>query len=167
MSRVLSTKLQVEEIDRFTALAERQGESKCGLLRHVVQDYLENSGEADRTASIGGPLLTISSEKRPPLEKTNVVNGLPLSQNPTSKDSLLVYRTDAKGRPETSPKSSISRWWLLLPLLLALSVKSQPSIAVDCSSALTTQPPQVDAYGLYSHKVGNTTVYTSSPTPFW
>ena len=166
MAKVLSTKLKVDELDRFTAMAEQQGRTKAGLLKHLVQDYL-SSGEADRTASIGGPLLTTSSEKRPPLEKTNVVSGLSLSQNPTSKDSLLVYRTDAKRRPETSPKSSISRWWLLLPLLLALSVKSQPSIAVDRSSALTTQPPQVDAYGLYAHKVGNTTVYTSSPTPFW
>ena len=166
MSKVLSTKLKADEIDRFTAMAEQQGRTKAGLLKHLVQDYL-SSGEADRTASIGEPILTTSSEKHPPLEKINVVNDLPLSQNPTSKDSLLVYRTDAKGRPETSPKSSISRWWLLLPLLLALSVKAQSSITVDRSSALTTQPPQVDAYGLYAHTVGNSTVYSSSPTPFW
>ena len=166
MLKVLSTKLKADQVDQFTAMAEQQGETKAGLLRRIVQDHL-SSGEADRTASIGGPLLTTSSEKRPPLEKTNDVDGLPLSQNPKSKDSLLVYRTDAKGRPETSPKSSISKGWLLLPLILALCLKSQPSIVVDRSSALTTQSPQVDEHGLYTFRVGNTIVYSSSPIPFW
>ena len=166
MPKVLITKLRVDDVDRFTAMAEQQGKIKAGLLRRLVQDYL-SSGKAERTVSIGGPLPTTSSKERLPIEKTNDVDDLPLSQNPTSKDSLFVYRTDTKGRPETSPKSSISKGWLLLLLLLALSLKSQPSIAVDRSSALTTQSPQVDEHGLYTFRVGDTVVYSSSPIPFW
>lgn len=167
MPKVLSPKLKVDEIDSFTAMAEQQGESKAGLLRRLVQDYLNSSGKVDETASIGRPLPTTSSKKRLPVEKTNDADGLPLSQNATSKGSLPVYRSETKGRPVTSPKSSISKWWLLPLFLFALWLKSRPSTAVDRSSALTTQSPQVDAYGLYSYTVGNTTVYSSSPTPFW
>jgi len=167
MLKVLSTKLKVDEIDSFTAMAEQQGESKAELLRRLVQDYLNSSGKVDRTASVGGLVPTTSSKKRLPLETTSDVDGLPLSQNRTSKDSLPVYRSEAKGRPEASPKSSISKWWLLSLFLLALWLKSRPSIAVDRSSALITQSPQVDAYGLYTHTVGNTIVYSSSPIPFW
>lgn len=167
MSKVLSTKLKEDEVDRFAAMAEQQGKTKSRLLRCVVQGYLSSHSRVDRTPSIDGLLPTTSSEKHVPLEKTNVVNGLPLGQNPTSKDSLLVYRTDAKRRPETSAKSSTSGWWLLVAFLVGFSVKSQPSTAVDRSSAYTTQPPEADAYGLYTHEVANTIVYTSTPTPFW
>ena len=168
MLKVLSTKLKADDVDRFEAMAEQQGKTKSKLLGCVVQGYLSStSGEVVKTASIDGSLQTTSSEKRGPLEKTNDVDSPTLNQNPTSKDSLLVHRTDTKGRPETSPKSSISKWWLLVPLLLALSVKSQPSPAVDRNSTHTTQSPQVDAYGLYAHKVGNNIVYSSSPIPFW
>lgn len=165
--KVLSTKLKADEADRFTAMAEQQGETKSGLLRRLAQDYLNSSGKADRTASISEPFPATSPKKRLLLEKTNDVNGLPLDQNRMPEDSLLVYRSDAKGRPETSPKSSVSKGWLLLLLLLAVWLKSRPSIAEDRSSALTTQSPQVDANGLYTHTVGNATVYSSSPTPFW
>ena len=167
MSKVLSTKLKADEVDRFTAMAEQQGETKSGLLRRLVQDYLNSIGKADRTVPTSEPLPTTSPKKRLLLEKTNDVDGLPLNQNRMPKDSLLVYRSDAKGRPETSPKSSISKGWLLLLLLLAVWLKSRPSIAEDRSSVLTTQSPQVDANGLYTHTVGNTIVYSSSPTPFW
>ena len=167
MQKVLSTKLKTDEADRFQAMAEQQGKTKAGLLKRLVQDYLNSSGKADRTASIGGPLLTTSSKKSSPLEKTNDVDSLPPNQNPTYKDSQPVYRTATNGRPETSPTFSISKWWLAVAFLLALSVKSQPSPAVDRSSAHTAQPPEADAYGLYAHKVDNTIVYSSSPVPFW
>jgi hypothetical protein len=35
--KVLSTKLKVEEIDRFAEMAEQQGESKSGLVRLQVE----------------------------------------------------------------------------------------------------------------------------------
>ena len=167
MQKVLSTKLEADEVDRFAAMAEQQGKTKSKLLGSLARGYLSSSGNIDRKASIDGPLPTTSSEKRVPLEKTNDVGSLPLSQNPTSKDSLLLHHTDTKGTPETSPKSPISIWWLLVPILFALSAKSQPSTAVDRNSTHTTQPPQVDANGLYAHNVDGTIVYSSSPTPFW
>ena len=168
MLKVLSTKLTVDDVDRFTAMAEQQGKTKSKLLRCVVQDYLSSSsGEVVKTASIDGSLQTTSSEKRGPLEKTNDVDSPTLNQNPTSKDIQPFYRIDTKGRPETPPKSSISIWWLLVPFLLALPLKSKPSIAVDRSSTLTTQSPQVDEHGLYTFRVGDTVVYSSSPIPFW
>ncbi len=51
MSKVLSTKLKVEDVDRFTAMAERQGKSKSGLLRRLVLGYLDGGSKADRVAS--------------------------------------------------------------------------------------------------------------------
>lgn len=167
MLKVLSTKLEADKVDQFAAMAEQQGKTKSKLLGYLVQGYLSSSGNIDRTAFIDGLLSTTPSKKSAALEKTNDVDSPPLGQNPTSKDSLLVHRTDTKGRPETSPKSSISKWWLLVPFLLALSVKSQPSPAVDRNSAHTAQPPEADANGLYAHKVDNAIVYSSSPVPFW
>ncbi len=168
MLKVLSTKLKADDVDWFEAMAKQQGKTKSKLLGCVVQDYLSSSSsEVVKTASIDGSLQTTSSEKSGPLEKTNDVDSPTLNQNPTSKDILPFHRTDTKGRPETPPKSSISKWWLLVPLLLALSVKSQPSPAVDHNSTHPTQSPQVDAYGLYAHEVGNNIVYSSSPIPFW
>jgi len=39
MSKVLSTKLAVDEVDRFSAAAEQQGLSKAGLLKNLLLDY--------------------------------------------------------------------------------------------------------------------------------
>ena len=41
MLKVLSTKLAVDEVDRFRAAAEQQGLSKAGLLKNLVDEYLE------------------------------------------------------------------------------------------------------------------------------
>ena len=51
MSKVLSTKLRVGDIDWFTAMAKQQGESKSGLLRRLVLGYLDGGSKADRVAS--------------------------------------------------------------------------------------------------------------------
>ncbi len=167
MLKVLSTKLEADEADRFAAMAEQQGMTKSKLLGSLAQGYLSSSDNVDSKAFIDALLPTASLKKSAPLEKTNDVDGTPLSQNRASKDIQPVYHPDTKGRPETPAKSSTSIWWLVAPFLLALLVKSQPSTTVNRNSTHTTQPPQVDASGLYAHKVGNTTVYTSSPTPFW
>ena len=168
MLKVLSTKLKADDVDRFEVIAEQQGKTKSKLLRCVVQGYLSSSsGEVVKTASIDGSLQTTSSEKRGPLEKTNDVDSPTLNQNPTSKDNIPFYYTDTKGRLETLPKSSISIWWPLVLVLLALSARPQPSTAVDRDSTYTTQSPQVDTNGLYAHKVGNAIVYSSSSIPFW
>ena len=218
MQKVLSTKLKVDELDRFTAMAKQQGESKAGLLKRLVLDYMNSGGKLDRAESIGRPHPAASSKKDLPLDKTNNSHGLsyctspssckPLSSealrskglvsihrqwhtvSPTpapvtiglpgianegyrldsllsSKESLSVYQNESKGRPEASTRSSTGNGWLLFLILLALWLKSQPSITVDRETAFTTQPPQVDEHGLYTFRVGNTVVYSSSPIPFW
>jgi len=53
MSKVLSTKLKVEEMDRFAEMAKQQGESKSELVRRLVLDYLDDGSKADRVASTG------------------------------------------------------------------------------------------------------------------
>ena len=55
MSKVLSTKLKVDEIDQFTAIAEQQGESKAGLLRRLARDCINSGGKVDREESVGRP----------------------------------------------------------------------------------------------------------------
>ncbi len=63
MGKVLSTKLTVEELDQFTAMAKQQGESKSGLLRCLVLDYLDGGNKADRVASTGTSNPANSSNK--------------------------------------------------------------------------------------------------------
>ena len=53
MLKVLSTKLKLEEVDRFAEMAEQQGESKSRLVRRLVLDYLDDGSKADRLASTG------------------------------------------------------------------------------------------------------------------
>ena len=63
MLKVLSTKLKVEEIKHFAEIAEQQGESKSGLLRRLVLDYLDGSSKADRVASTSTSNPASSSKK--------------------------------------------------------------------------------------------------------
>ncbi len=51
MLKVLSTKLAVDEVDRFSAAAEQQGLSKAGLLKNLVEEYLGGSNEENETSS--------------------------------------------------------------------------------------------------------------------
>lgn len=55
MQKVLSTKLELDELERFIAMVEQQGESKSKLLRHLVLDYLDIGSKADRVASTDVP----------------------------------------------------------------------------------------------------------------
>ncbi len=64
MLKVLSTKLKVEEIDRFAEMAEQQGESRSGLLRQWVLDRLDGGSKADRVASTGTSNPATSSSKK-------------------------------------------------------------------------------------------------------
>jgi len=63
MGKVVSTKLTVDELDRFTAVAEKQGETKAGLLKHLVLDYLDGGSKAGRVASTGASNPANSSNK--------------------------------------------------------------------------------------------------------
>ncbi|MFC1915829.1 hypothetical protein ACFLW4_03960 [Chloroflexota bacterium] len=167
MQKVLSTKLKLDDVERFTAMAKQEGESKAGLLRRLVLDHLNTGGKANTTTPVERLNPITSSKTGLPIEITSTDDGLPLKQSPSSERSLPVYHVDSKGSPEASTKSSTGKGWLLPLTLLALWPKSQPSITVDRKSVFTTQPPQVDEHGLYTFRVGDTVVYSSSPIPFW
>ena len=47
MQKVLSTKLELEEINRFEEIAQREGESKAGLLKRLALDYLDINGKTN------------------------------------------------------------------------------------------------------------------------
>lgn len=184
MQKVLSTKLNVDELDRFTAAAKEQGKSKAGLLRHLVHDYLDRVDEVDLIVSSLGQHPATPPEKAISMESTIDESGLSLGHRstirspgtadinhpsellPSAKDSSTVYHGSFQDKPQASPKPSVSKGWLLLLVLLALWLRSQPSTAASRESVSTTPLPQADAYGLYAYRVGDTTVYGSSPTPF-
>ncbi len=184
MPKVLSTKLNVDELDRFTAAAKKQGKSKAGLLRHLVQDYLDRVDEVNLIVSYLGQHPTTPPEKAISIESTIDEGGLLLGHSstirspgtadidhpskllPSAKDSLTIDHSRSKDKPQASPKPSISQGWLLLLGLLALWLRSQPSTAACGESVSTTPLPQPNADGLYAYRVGDTMVYSSSPIPF-
>ena len=185
MQKVLSTKLNVDELDRFTAAAKKLGKSKAGLLRHLVQDYLDRVDEVDLVVSSLGQHPTTPPEKAISMEGAIAEGGLPSAHSstirspsradvnhpsellPSAKDSLTVDHSRSKDKPQASPKSSISQGWLLLLVLFALWQRSKSSNDASGESVSTTPSPQPNADGLYAYKVGDTVVYSSSPTPFW
>lgn len=63
MLKVLSTKLKLEDVDRFAEMAEQQGESRSRLLSRLVLDYLDGGGKADGVASTGTSNPASSSQK--------------------------------------------------------------------------------------------------------
>ena len=63
MQKVLSTKLKVEEVDRFAEMAAQQGESMSGMARRLLLDYLDDGSKADRVASTGPSNPANSSKK--------------------------------------------------------------------------------------------------------
>ncbi len=184
MQKVLSTKLNVDELDRFTAAAKKLGKSKAGLLRHLVQDYLDRVDKVDLGVPSLGQHPATPPEKAISIESTIDEGGLhlvhsstieppstadknrPSDQLPSAKDSLTVDHSRSKDKPQASPKPSISQGWLLLLVLLALWLRSRPSTAASGESLSTTPLPQADAYGLYAYRVGDTMLYSSSPISF-
>ena len=88
-TKVLSTKLKVDELDRFTALANRQGESKAGLLKSLVLDYMNKGGKIGGVESINRSHPAAASKEDPPLAKPNHSHDLPCRTSPSLRKSLL------------------------------------------------------------------------------
>ena len=145
MLKVLSTKLKLEDVDRFAEMAEQQGESRSELLRHLVMDYLDGGSKADRVASTGTSNPASSSKKglllhgdglhihedvdrplNPPL--------LPIGRQP-------VYHNAEPGRPVTSPKRSSGIGWLIFGGLLLES-----TTAVDRAAVPVRRKPLMGTY---------------------
>ncbi len=88
MKKVLSTKLEVDEIDQVTAMAAQKGESKAEYLRNLVLDRINNGGRVDREESIGRPQPTVPAREDPQLDKTNQSAGISRCTNSLSCKSL-------------------------------------------------------------------------------
>jgi len=71
MSKVLSTKLAVDEVDRFSAAAEQQGLSKACFLKNLVEEYLGDSNEENETSSNNKLGNSSSLKKRQTPEEGN------------------------------------------------------------------------------------------------
>ncbi len=184
MQKVLSTKLEVDELDRFAASANELGKSKCKLLRCLVQDYLDRVDKVDLGVPSPGQHPTTPPEKAISIESTIDESGLHLAHRstirspgtadinhpadllPSAKDSSTVDHSRSKDKPQASPKPSISKGWLLLLILFAWWQRSKPLTAASRESVSTTPLPQPNADGLYAYRVGDTMVYSSSPIPF-
>ncbi len=97
MSKVLSTKLQVEEIDRFVEMAEQQGESKSGLVRRLVLDYLNGGSKGDGVASTGTSDPANSSNKDSLIqgEGLNSEYLLPVRHQPQTKTQKCTFIVDS------------------------------------------------------------------------
>lgn len=114
MPKVLSTKLAVDEVNRFTVAAEQQGLSKSGLLRRLVKEYLRGSNEGSKTSINCEPGNRCSLEKR----QTPVVckvERLPLDKQEVSqnrkqqKRQCQVYPTTCRVQNYTWPVSTDRR----------------------------------------------------------
>ncbi len=176
MSKVLSTKLKTEEINRFVEMAERQGKSKSGLLRRLVLDYLDGGSKADRVASTGtsnpanssnkGLLIHgegLNSEYLPPVHQpqtktqkcTSVVDsGLPIHEDVDRplNPALLpisrqpVYHNAEPGRSATSPKQSSGTGWLIFGGILVGILLLESTTAVDRAAEPVRRKPIMGTY---------------------
>lgn len=81
MTKVISTKLKVDELERFIAMAKQQGETKAGLLRRLVLEYLNNG---DKVGDVDSAGLSDLYER--------VINGLPVKK-PSSGNSQSSCRS--------------------------------------------------------------------------
>ncbi len=86
MSKVLSTKLTVDEIERFNTVAKQQGLSKAGLLKRLAQEYLDESNKVDRFSGVSEPNHNSSSKKGQLLEQYDSRN-LPLASMATRSET--------------------------------------------------------------------------------
>ncbi len=149
MLKVLSTKLKVEEIDRFAEMAEQQGESKSGLVRRLVLDYLDGGSKADSVASTDTSNPANSSNKGWLLHGEGLLHEdvdrplnpplLPIGRQP-------VYHNAEPGRPATSPKQSSGIGWLILLGLLVSGLGSGSTTAVARVAVPVRRKPLLGVY---------------------
>jgi hypothetical protein len=156
MQRVLSTKLQVDQVERFEQVAEAQGETKASLLKRIALEYLQSAGKADEPILTSRPRQAtvlakgLHSEYLPhdpnqkQTETLTTTSGVgsclpssvrvdrPLNPAPLRASGQPVYHNAEPRRPAISPKQSPSIGWLiLLGIISAWYLRSQSVDAVD------------------------------------
>jgi len=171
MQRVLSTKLHVDQVERFEQVAEAQGETKASLLKRMVLEYLESASEVDEPVSTSRPRQTtvlvkgMHSEYLPhdPYKKrtetlttTSGVGSCSLNNecvdntlNPTPLRTSRqpIYHNAELSRPATSPKQSSGAGWLiLLGIICVWYLRSQSVDAVDRPRRRLSQGIGIDVY---------------------
>lgn len=144
MLKVLSTKLTVDELARFTTMAEQQGETKSGFLRRLALDCKNDVARVDGAESVGNHHPAAPSKKDPVKEDQHV------ALIPSSTESLPVNLGASEGRPETSPKFSIGLGLLFVALPVLLWLQSQPSKTTEDQPVFDSSTPYLDAYGKYA-----------------
>lgn len=151
MMKVLSTKLPIDQAERFQELAEAQGETKASQLKRLVQEYLQSVDEVDELIPASRPLQAavlakgLHSEYLPHAPNQKQTRTL---TSTSGLDSDLQIREDVNhpsnpaplstrqpdfhnaepGRSATSPKQSSGIGWLIL---LGLIVWGRGSTSVD------------------------------------
>lgn len=154
MQRVLSTKLRVDQVDRFEQVAEAQGETKASLLKRMVLEYLQGAGKVDEPIPTSRPHQAtvlakgLHSEYPPhdPYQKqTEMLTSTPgvdsclpssarvdyhLNSAPLRTSGQPAYHNAESGKPITSPKQSSGIGWLWL-ILWGISVWYLRSQSVD------------------------------------
>lgn len=148
MLKVLSTKLTVDEWDRFTIIAKQKGKTKSELLRKLALDCKNDVARVDGTESVGNPHPAVPSKKDLVKEDQHV------ALIPSSTESLPVNRDASEGKPESSPKFSIAKVLLVVASIFLLWSKSQPSKTTDDQPVFDSPSPNFDVYGKCIYPIG-------------
>ena len=119
MTKVVSTKLQVDELERFTVMAEQQGETKAGLLRRLILEHLSNGDKVKDVDPAGRSDLYERVIKGLPVKKTgnsdcqsscqNIKPRSPLvRESPGNRSLVSVNRYPRIGLAAPAPPVKVS-----------------------------------------------------------
>lgn len=184
MMKVISTKLQVEQVERFQKLAEAQGETKASQLKRLVLEYLQSADEVDEPIPTSRPHQAavlakgLNSQYLPhdPCQKqtktltstSGLDSGLPsnagadspLNPAPLSTSRQPDFHNAEPGRSATSPEQSSGIGWLILLGLIVWGLCSTP---VDTAGRTPKRLAQGIGAGICRqryHSGYNSNVYT-------
>ena len=164
MQKVLSTKLESEEINRFAEMAQREGESKAGLLKRLALDYLDIS----RTTNTLIPVYTSNANVSPKEDmvvhckdsQNESSSQVPYEPQPTAPEStslvdsslpahkdvgfllkpILLLATGPSGATP-SPKNSSGLGWLIGGSLIVLGLYLGSTTVIDTAAAPVRRKP--------------------------
>jgi hypothetical protein len=150
MLKVLSTKLPVDQVERFQEVAEAQGETRSSQLKHLVTEFLQSADKVDELATAGRPNqvavldkgLTSKHLRQDPHQKptetltsaSGLDSGLPsnagvdrsLNPAPSSTGRQPVYHNTEAARSDNPPEQSSGIGWLIILVLIVWGLRSMP-----------------------------------------
>jgi hypothetical protein len=146
MSKVLSTKLSVGEVDRFNTAAKQQGLSKAGLLKRLVKEYLHGSNEGSKTS------INCEPENRCSLEKRQTPAVCKVERLPLDKQEVSQNRKQQKCQVQVHPTYRVQN--CTLPVSTDMRLADIYSTAIDLQTlarlakALDSQETIIDSQTL-------------------